>query len=200
MVNESISMLPRLRAWFGLSQAGLGRCLGLSKAMVSQVERGVRGLPLAASLPQAALTLAQQATPAAPAPELPNAATLREQQHTCQRRAEQLAVELSRMPERATWARRRLAALATLTAVLAPAGATPPAWLSSFEAEARAELERSGSTAQALLQARQAALAAEAAVLEQLLLAQTAAPESGKATAKGTRTKEAPGSNTPLGT
>lgn len=194
MVNEATSMLPRLRAWFGLSQAGLGRCLGLSKAMVSQVERRVRGLPLAASLPQAALTLAQQATAAAPAPEAPDAATLREQQRTCQRRAAHLAAELSRMPERATWARRRLAALPTLTAVLAPAGAAPPAWLASFGAEAHAELERSGSTAQALLQARQAALMAEATTLEALLSAHPTPPESGRhATGKSTRAKAGTG-------
>jgi hypothetical protein len=35
---NSTRPLPRLRAWFGLSLTGLGRCLGLSKTMMSQVE------------------------------------------------------------------------------------------------------------------------------------------------------------------
>lgn len=169
MTNEPITLLPALRAWFGLSQAGLGRCLGLGKAMVSQVERGVRRLPLRASLPQAGLTLAQQATPAEPAAEVPDAAALRQHQQTCQHRAEQLTAELSRMPGRAVWARRRLAALPTLTAVVAPAGTPPPAWLHEFAAEARTELVRSGSTAQALLKARRAALLAEASEIERVL-------------------------------
>ncbi|MBB4601501.1 hypothetical protein HNQ93_004330 [Hymenobacter luteus] len=169
MKTEPLTLLPALRAWFGLSQAGLGRCLCLGKAMVSQVERGVRRLPLRASLPQAALTLAQQATPSEPAAEAPDAAALRQHQQTCQHRAEQLAAELRRLPERAVWARRRLAALPTLTAVVAPAGSTPPSWLHEFASEARAELLRSGSSAQALLQARQAALLAEAAEIERIL-------------------------------
>ncbi|RPD47927.1 XRE family transcriptional regulator [Hymenobacter sediminis] len=173
MANEPITLLPQLRAWFGLSQAGLGKCLGLGKAMVSQVERGVRRLPLRASLPQAALTLAQQATPPEPAPEALNIAALQEQQLACQHRAQQMELELSRMPGRATWARRRLAALPTLTAVVAPAGATPPAWLAEFAEEARAELVRNGSTTQALLKARQAAMVAEAAEIGRLLATAT---------------------------
>ncbi len=167
----SLQLLPRLRAWFGLSQSGLGRCLGLSKMMVSQVERGVRNLPPKAALPQAALTLAQQQAPAAPPAEALDVAALRQHQRRCQLRADQLAYELEGLPERAAWARRRLAALPTLAAVLAPAGTPPPAWLAHFEAEARAELQRSGSTAQALLRLRQAALAHEAAQAEELLAA-----------------------------
>ncbi|MCR5886564.1 helix-turn-helix transcriptional regulator [Hymenobacter sp. J193] len=62
-MTTTTPLLPRLRAWFGLSQTELGRCLGLSRVMVSQVERGVRGLPLPAGLPQAALTLAYHHTP-----------------------------------------------------------------------------------------------------------------------------------------
>ncbi|WP_188559321.1 hypothetical protein [Hymenobacter glacieicola] len=139
---------------------------------------------MAASLPQAALTLAQQATTAEPTSEAPDIAALREHQRACQHRAEQMALELSRMPERATWARRRLAALPTLTAVLAPGKATPPSWLNEFAEEARTELVRSGSTAQALLQARQAAFAAEAAELVRLLAAYEAGPP-----AKGTAGK-----------
>ena len=165
----SLGLLPRLRAWFGLSQAGLGRCLGLSKMMVSQVERGVRGLPLGASLPQAALTLAQQQTALEPVPEAVDAAALRKHQRLCQLRADQLAYELAGLPERAAWARRRLAALPTLTAVLDPAGTTPPTWLAQFESEARTELQRSGSTAQALMRLRQEALAHEADLVGQLL-------------------------------
>jgi|GEM_PF-1924755 len=164
---EPQGLLPRLRAWFGLSQPGLGRCLGLSPTMISQVERGVRGLPLSAALPQAALTLARQQVPEHPTAELPDAKELLKQQRACLHHADNAAFALTRLPERAAWARRRLAALPILRATLTPAG-TPP-WLAAFEDEARAELARSGSTAQARLRARHAGLLAEAAELAQLL-------------------------------
>jgi hypothetical protein len=135
--------------------------------MVSQVERGLRGLPLPAALPQAALTLALQTTPANPTPEALDAAALRKQQRACEHRAQQLEFELSQLPARATWARRRLAALPELTAALTPTGGAPPRWLAGFATEARAELLRSGSSAQARLRARIAGLRAEAAALAQ---------------------------------
>ena len=166
-------LLPRLRAFFSLSLTDLGYCLGLSKTMVSQVERGVRPLPLPASLPQAALTLAYHNTPTEPDPEALDRAALQKHQRACRHRAEQLTYELSLLPERATWARRRLAALPVLTAALAPAGAAPPAWLAGFTADARAELLRSGSTAQARLRARIAGLLAEAAATAQEVAAAT---------------------------
>lgn len=171
MAPNDSRLLPRLRAFFSLSLADMGHCLGLSRTMVSQVERGIRPLPLPAAPPQAALTLAQQRTPAEPAPEALDTAALRKHQRACQHRAEQLAHELSLLPARATWARRRLAALPVLTAALAPAGTAPPAWLAGFAAEARAELGRSGSTAQARLRIRIAGLRAEADAAAQELAA-----------------------------
>ncbi|WP_046242425.1 hypothetical protein [Hymenobacter terrenus] len=168
---ESIptALLPRLRTFFCLSQTALGYCLGLSKTMVSQVERGIRPLPLPASLPQAALTLAYHNTPTEPDPEALDRAALHKQQRACQHRADQLAYELSLLPERAVWARRRLTALPVLTAALAPVGTAAPAWLAGFAAEARAELVRSGSTAQARLRLRIAGLRAEAEAAAQEL-------------------------------
>ncbi|MDB5268914.1 MAG: hypothetical protein JWP58_1954 [Hymenobacter sp.] len=165
------ALLPRLRAFFGLSQVALAQCLGLSKVMLWQVERGLRPLPLPAALPQAALTLAQQNTPAEPAPEALDTAALQKHQRACQHRADQLTYELSQLPPRATWARRRLAALPVLTAALAPNGTAAPAWLAGFAAEARAELARSGSTAQARLRVRIAGLRAEADAAAQELAA-----------------------------
>ena len=164
-------LLPRLRAFFGLSLTDLGQCLGLSKTMVSQVERGLRPLPLPASLPQAALTLAYHNTPPEPAPETPDAPALLKHQRACQHRAAQLTYELSQLPEQAVWARRRLAALPVLTAALAPADTEAPAWLAGFAAEARAELVRGGSTAQARLRVRIAGLLAEAAAVSEELAA-----------------------------
>ncbi|GAA3950130.1 hypothetical protein GCM10022406_35010 [Hymenobacter algoricola] len=164
-------MLPRLRTWFGMSQAGLGRCLGLSKAMVSQVERGVRGLPLRAAMPQAVLTLALHTTALDPPPEPLDLKALQRRRQLCQLRANDLAFELSGLLERATWARRRLAALPTLRAALAPNGAELPEWVEGFASEARNELVRSGTTAQALLRLRLAALTAEAAEAAQVLAA-----------------------------
>ena len=158
---EPARLLPSLRKHFNLSQPALGYCLGLSRTMVSQVERGLRPLPLPAALPQAALTLARQRTPADPAPEAPDGAALRKQQRAAELRASQLSYELNQLPIRAAWARRRLAALPILTQALSPAGATPPAWLAGFAADARAELVRSGSTAQARLRVRIAGLRAE---------------------------------------
>ena len=163
------TLLPRLRAWFRLSQAELGYCLGLSREMVSQVERGVRGLPLPASLPQAALTLAQHVTSSTlTAMEAPDAKALLKHQRACQHRADQLTFELTLLPERAEWARRRLAALPTLRAALAPMGTRLPNWLAGFEADARAEIVRSGSTAQALLRVRWTGLLAEATEADRL--------------------------------
>lgn len=158
-------LLPRLRAFFGLTVTELGQCLGLSREMTSQVERGLRPLPLPAALPQAALTLAQQATPPDPTPEAPDAAALEKHGRACQHRADQLAYQLTLLPARAAWARRRLAALPVLAQALAPAGTAPPAWLAAFAAEARAELARSGATAQARLAGRIAGLRAEADAL-----------------------------------
>lgn len=166
-----IVLLARLRAWFGLSQTDLGYCFGLQREVISQVERGLRPLPLPASLPQAALTLAYHNTPAEPAPEALDRAALHKQQRACRHRAGQLTYELSLLPERAAWARRRLAALPVLTAALAPAGTEAPKWLAYFAADARAELLRSGSTAQARLRARIAGLEAEAAAIAQELAA-----------------------------
>jgi transcriptional regulator with XRE-family HTH domain len=168
---EATLLLPRLRAHFNLSQEALGKCLGLSRTMVSQVERGIRPLPLPAALPQAALTLALHRTPAEPEPEALDRAALHKHQRACQHRAEQLTYALSLLPARAAWARRRLAALPVLTAALAPAGTAAPAWLTGFAAEARAELARSGSTAQARLRGRIAGLLTEAAAAAQELAA-----------------------------
>ena len=175
MSDSSVTLLlPRLRAWFGLSQIALAQALGLSKAMLWQVERGLRGLPLPAALAQAALTLAQQNTPAEPLPETPDGAALRRHQRACQLRADRLTYKLDQLPARAAWARRRLAALPILTAALTPANAEAPAWLSDFAATARAELARSGSTAQARLRVRLAGLRAEADAAAQELAAPAA--------------------------
>ncbi len=57
---ETARLLPSIRQHFNLSQPALVYCLGLSRTMVSQGEGGLR------SLPQAALTLALQATVAPP--------------------------------------------------------------------------------------------------------------------------------------
>jgi hypothetical protein len=139
--------------------------------MVSQIERGIRGLPMGAVLPQAALTLARHQTLAEPDAEPLDTRQLRRHQQTCQLRADNLALELRQLTERATWARRRLAALPILHQALTPANGMPPAWLERFGGEARNELVRSGSTAQALLRLRQAALLAEAAATGELLAA-----------------------------
>ncbi|WP_460608142.1 hypothetical protein [Hymenobacter terrigena] len=160
-----------MRTFFGLSNAAIGRCLGLNKDMMYQVERGIRPLPLPAALPHAALTLAYHNTLAEPEPEAPDADVLHKHLRACQLRADQLNHELDQLPARATWARRRLAALPVLMAALTPAGGAAPAWLATFEAKAHAELARSGSTAQARLRIRIAGLRAEAAAVAQELAA-----------------------------
>ena len=160
---------PELRAWFGLSITELGRCFGLSRAMMWQVETGHRALPLAATVPHLALSRARQETPPDPAPEPLDAAALRRQLQECQHRAGQLQYKLGLLREQAGPARRRLAAIPLITATYAAVQTAPPSWLAAFELEGRAGLQRSGRTAQALLQARRAALLAEAAELERLL-------------------------------
>lgn len=159
---------PELRAWFGLSVTKLGHCFGLSRAMMWQVETGHRSLPLAATVPHLALLRAREEAPE-PTPEPLDAAALQRQLRECQHRAGQLQYKLGLLQEQAAPARRRLAALPLIRATYAAMQAELPSWLPYFELDAQAELQRSGRTAQALLQARRAALLAEAAELERLL-------------------------------
>jgi transcriptional regulator with XRE-family HTH domain len=156
-------LLQRIASCFGLSQIALGRLLGLSPSLVSHILAGRRLLPLSASVLVARLKLAySKVEEAAPVPvEAPDAATLRLQQQRCHAYALGLGVKLTAMEGRATWAQQRLAALPILQASL-PDGPVPT-WLASFEGEAREVLAANGSTAQALVKLRQAALEYEAA-------------------------------------
>ncbi|WP_400192909.1 hypothetical protein [Hymenobacter sp. B81] len=161
-------MFTTLCARFGLTQAELGRYLGLSKSQVWQIGRGLRPLPRPAAPTYIALAAAGQAA-LEPAAEAPDPAQLRRQQRAARHRAGQLAHELEQLQERSAWARRRLAALPPLTAAFTAGGAAAPPWLERFASKARNELVRSGGTVQALLRAKQAGLLAEAEALEQLL-------------------------------
>ena len=161
------SLWTAVRAHFGLSQAALGRVLGLSRAHMQLVEAGRRSLPLAAepAFERLVRALGPGETPPPPAAELPAdaAAPLALHALRCVAEAGRLAAELADAQRRAAWAARRLAALPRLAAPDAPA------WLAQFESEARATLAAYGPLAQARLALRRAGLLHEAAGAHRLL-------------------------------
>ncbi len=194
--------LGAVRRYFGLSQADVAPFLGLPQAGVAGVESGGRALSLRAGRQLALLTAGlpdgwhepgsgQQAAHnsaaagAAAAAEIDpldplDPAALRARQQYCEAAAMRERAQLARLTERATQARRRLAALPGLRAAVGP----PPAattgraaldherrrlWLALFENEARTVLARDGATAQTLLALRLGALEFEAAQLRALL-------------------------------
>jgi transcriptional regulator with XRE-family HTH domain len=86
---------------FGLNQTSLGRLLGLSRAMMSEVRRGQRPFPMSAAEPYARLLALDKLPATLPPPAAPDAALLRLQQQTCRARAMRLALELTAMKDRA---------------------------------------------------------------------------------------------------
>lgn len=172
------SLWAEVMAHFGLSQAALGRILGLRPALMNHVLTGRRSLPLAAAPAFTRLVLAL--APAAPAaPPIPDPAPaarpdpahpLAQHARACVAKAAGLAVELAAARAKAAWAGRRLAALPQLAAPLRPADAAPPAWLVQFESEARVALAACGPVPQARLALRRAGLLHEAAGAQRLIL------------------------------
>lgn len=163
-------LLLLIRRNFGMSQTDLALFLGISPVQLAQAETAVRRLPVKAILPQVVLAAAAEFTPAPPEPL--DRAPLEQRLRACEYEMRQLRPRLESCQQRAEIARRRLAALSALQQ--SPTPDLPwtedqQRWLQRFERQARAALPECGTTAQALLAARLAALEHEAALLTQLL-------------------------------
>ena len=195
----SNSLAAAVRAHFGLTQAELGRYLGVRREQVGYVEAGQRGsspaaerrlLPLGLLLPERPdagppplLAAGPPAPPAAPGPDA-DAAALRKRLRRCRHQTAKLRYELENQAARAQAHARRLRGLAQLQAeLLAPAatGAAPGPdaerarrWLAELAANPPPLPPPPEPTAQALLAARLRGLAAEVAALEELLAASAA--------------------------
>ena len=178
---DSLSQWEEVQAHFGLSQAALGRLLGLRPAMMNHVATGRCSLPAAALPTWTRLVLALSAPSAAPpeaAPTEPPASLSIDARHPlalhgqqCVARAARLAVELADAQAKAAWATQRLAALSQLAAALLPTGTSgPPPWLVQFASEARVALAEAGPVVQARLVLRRAALLHEAELAHHVLL------------------------------
>lgn len=167
--------LQTVRVSLGLTQAELAPWLGVSRVQLGHAEASIRPLPVRAWPQLTRLTIGLATADAAPpvAPETaqptgPLAARVRE----CRYQVLVLGRELAAMQAKARAMRRRLAVLPPLLASL-PAG--PEAelhrrWLQRLLDEATDALAAEvGLAPQALLQARQAAYAYEAAALEEKL-------------------------------
>ncbi|WP_092770359.1 helix-turn-helix domain-containing protein [Hymenobacter actinosclerus] len=128
------SLIARVRAWFGLTQAELALYLGISAPLVRDLESGRR--PLSAAVRVVLLPLLLQlpppAVPAHPGPgaalppftPAPEAADLDFRQRVCRHRAEGLLAEADALAARAHVAARWAAALPAL--LPPPNPAAPP--------------------------------------------------------------------------
>ncbi|WP_046242380.1 helix-turn-helix domain-containing protein [Hymenobacter terrenus] len=179
------SLWQEVQAYFGLSQAALGRILGLRPPMMNHVVTGRRQLPLATAPIWTRLVLAIGTNPTEqePAPLAEQSAPIAELASVfgaahplvrhglgCMAAAQRLAGELATAQTRAAWAERRLAALAQLATPLLPTEAPgPPPWLAQFESEARVTLAEFGPLVQARLAVRRAGLLYEAEAVRRLL-------------------------------
>lgn len=181
---HSTDPLVRVRAHFGLSQAQLGRLLGVSQSQIGQEEANLRPMPSDAYFRLRKLLPLLTAPPAAP-PLDP--APLQLRLAFCRTKALNLEYQLRyELADRAAVAANCLTAAETLPAALAATQQEAPLtarqlrdqqWqLENLLMKARHELaERSGPTPTALLRARLAGLRAEAEALTQLL-AEAGAP------------------------
>ena len=132
------SLIARVRAWFGLTQAELALYLGVSPPLVRALESGRR--PLTPAVRVALLPLLLQlpppdvpAAPASGAPlppsaaEVPDAAALDLRRRECLHRATRLLAEADALAARAHVAAHWAAALPALPALLPPPNSTAPA-------------------------------------------------------------------------
>ncbi|GAB2941695.1 hypothetical protein GCM10027048_02660 [Hymenobacter coalescens] len=129
---STLSLLARVRVWFGLTQTDLALYLGVSQSLLQAIETGQRGLsyavsvalgPLLHQLPPPAVVAAapDPAAPLPPATPLPDAADLDLRRRQCLHRAARLLREAEALATRARMAARWAEAL---PALLPPAPGT----------------------------------------------------------------------------
>ncbi|RIY13269.1 hypothetical protein D0T11_02205 [Hymenobacter rubripertinctus] len=178
--------MAAVRAWFGLGQAELALYLGVSAALVQAVEAGRRRFPLAlvptllplthhlpiAPAPAPDPALADAPAPA-PDPALADAAALAFRRRQCLVQAQRLAAELASLEANGRAATHWAAALPALRATSPPPlpGSTPAeaaareTWRQDWLSRRARPRPPAEATRAALLRARLAGLATEAAAL-----------------------------------
>jgi transcriptional regulator with XRE-family HTH domain len=178
------STLRDIRKHFGLSQAELAQCLGIDRTLLAHIEAHRRPIPTDATWcmlsllrllppPHGSTPVTLPPDPAEATPETLDA--LQWRLRVCRHEAYLLGYTLERQLPRLQAARHRRS-LPTLLAALpplpnAPADVPTPdqQWADRMGRQAAADLARFGVQARALLEARRAGLAAEAAYLETAL-------------------------------
>ncbi|TGE20547.1 XRE family transcriptional regulator [Hymenobacter aquaticus] len=193
LLSNTVS--ARVRAHFCLTQAELGRFLGVTPAQVSNVEAGrsVFSEAVQERLFQLRRWLPQEAAPApeAPAPEPPEAGPLQQRLRRCRHLAAGARYELEEMRRRTQAHAARQQALARLRQVLLtphdPASPIPPdpaadpahnrRWLTHLETNTAVAPAPPTAAEVALLEVRLAALEYEAGELEKRLPAPDSVPE-----------------------
>ena len=176
----SVSLVARVRAWFGLRQAELALFLGVSPALVQHLESGQRALTAGVVQALAPLLLHLPATLAAPEPAaslppgttVPESAELDFRRRVCLQQAARCRAELASLAQQAHVAQRWAQALPALLAAAPPDPATTEAdaielaaWRTGWLHRRARPLPPEAATRWHLLAARATALEAEAAVL-----------------------------------
>lgn len=171
--SASDSLLPQLRAYYGLSQLELSELLGVSRALVALIETGQRKLPAAAAEFLQPLVAAMSAAPVPEAAPSPDWTSLQAYQQQCKAQAATLRRELARMQQKAAQYQHRLQVLPTLQVSQPMANeGRAQAWVTQRLEEARQQWPRNGPGAQALLAVRIKGLEYEAAeALRELVMA-----------------------------
>jgi transcriptional regulator with XRE-family HTH domain len=187
VIVSGSSFLAEVRAQLGISQADMGRLLGIGAVRVAQAEIGSRPLPLIAWPRLRALEAALRAAPE-PLP-MPDRRPLELRHLQCMAQAQRLAVRLTyELPAQTAVTRTRLGAAVALPAALTAAQAEDPLLPRPREdqqgqlgmllnAALNAWEDDCGPTPTALLRARLAGLQAEAAALAQALADDAGAPD-----------------------
>jgi transcriptional regulator with XRE-family HTH domain len=189
VIVSGSSFLAEVRAQLGISQADMGRLLGIGAVRVAQAEIGSRPLPLIAWPRLRALEAALRAAPE-PLP-MPDRRPLELRHLQCMAQAQRLAVRLTyELPAQTAVTpypprrRRRAARCPHGRPGRRPAAASPPrrpAGPARHAAQRRLNAweDDCGPTPTALLRARLAGLQAEAAALAQALADDAGAPAAG---------------------
>ncbi|WP_082116068.1 helix-turn-helix domain-containing protein [Hymenobacter terrenus] len=176
----SLSLVARVRAWFGLHQQELALYLGVSPALVQALENGRRSL--SADVLQTLLPLATQLPAAPPAPEVaaevlppsapdPDAGTLDFRRRVCLKQAARLRAQAAPLAQQAHRAERWAQALPALLEapdspnIAADNATARAAWRADWLHRQARPLSAEAATRWHLLRARVVALEAEAAAL-----------------------------------
>ena len=174
----SVSLVARVRAWFGLRQAELARFLTVSPALVQHIESGQRALTSEVTL--ALLPLLPHIPPGISAPPAnlppgttaPESAELDFRRRVCLQQSARCRAEMATLAQQAHVVQRWAQALPALLAIAPPDPATTDAdtvelaaWRRGWVQRRARPLPPAAATRWHLLAARATALEAEAVAL-----------------------------------